>query len=353
MNRSDAATPGTGDERHIATGVPASDAHTIDALRVFSRQLVRELGYLRSPLGNSDLSPSAVHAIIEIGLNPGIQARDLAATLRLDKSNTSRQVAKLEAEGVVSRVPVPGDARASELHLTATGEALRQKIDAFGIEQVARVLNRLHKSDQESLLRFLSLYASTLSQNNAASFDARADMAGDIVRGYRPGTVGDILALFVRGYGQTTASQASFECQEARALASFVATLPAKGKEIWRYVEAGRTLGAIAVEGDTARSVARLCWFVVDPALRGAGVGRRLLTEALAYADQYCAVCTITFSSEEVEASRHLYESVGFVEVRASIDASQANSQRQWHFQRQIQVRQIGRGSTSDKNRSQ
>jgi len=93
-----------------------------------------------------------------------------------------------------------------------------------------------------------------------------------------------------------------------------------------------------------------LCWFVVDPALRGAGVGRRLLNEALAYADQYCAVCTITFSSEEVQASRHLYESVGFVEVRASTDAAQVNGQRQWHFQRHVQVRQNGRDRTPDKN---
>ena len=70
---------------------------TIQDLREFSRKLVRELGFMRSSLAGSELAPSAVHAIIEIGLQPGIQARDLAAILRLDKSNTSRQVAKLES----------------------------------------------------------------------------------------------------------------------------------------------------------------------------------------------------------------------------------------------------------------
>ncbi len=75
--------------------------HTILELRDFSRKLVRELGFMRNTLADSDLAPSAVHAVIEIGLAPGLQARDLADTLRLDKSNTSRQLAKLESLGLL------------------------------------------------------------------------------------------------------------------------------------------------------------------------------------------------------------------------------------------------------------
>jgi len=75
-----------------------NDALVVD-LRKVSRQLVRELGFMRNTLADSDLAPSAVHAVIEIGLNPGIQAFDLADLLRLDKSNTSRQLVKLESQG--------------------------------------------------------------------------------------------------------------------------------------------------------------------------------------------------------------------------------------------------------------
>lgn len=82
-----------------------SREQTIRDLREFSRKLVRELGFMRPSLAGSELAPSAVHAIIEIGLQPGIQARDLALVLRLDKSNTSRQVAKLEAAGLVRAKP--------------------------------------------------------------------------------------------------------------------------------------------------------------------------------------------------------------------------------------------------------
>src|SRR5580698_5580502 len=89
---------------------------TILELRDFSRRLVRELGFMRTTLADSDLAPSAVHAIIEIGAAPGISAKDLGNILRLDKSNTSRQVARLEASGLVTRTVADEDARTSELY---------------------------------------------------------------------------------------------------------------------------------------------------------------------------------------------------------------------------------------------
>ena len=57
---------------------------TILELRDFSRKLVRELGFMRTTLADSDLAPSAVHAIIEIGATPGISLKELGNILRLD-----------------------------------------------------------------------------------------------------------------------------------------------------------------------------------------------------------------------------------------------------------------------------
>lgn len=100
---------------------------TILELRDFSRKLVRELGFMRATLADSDWAPSAVHAILEIGMAPGINAKDLGAILRLDKSNTSRQLARLEAAGIVERRVSSEDARAIELYLTAEGKKLRKE----------------------------------------------------------------------------------------------------------------------------------------------------------------------------------------------------------------------------------
>ncbi len=166
--------------------VPATPRETtILELRDFSRKLVRELGFMRATLAETDLAPSAVHAILEIGMAPGISAKELGEILRLDKSNTSRQIAKLENEGLVERRPRADDARTSELYLTAEGQKRRKKIDRFATEQVSNALRRMVPADQQALLRSLALYADALAKDNAGKASTTNIEAMRIVQGYQ------------------------------------------------------------------------------------------------------------------------------------------------------------------------
>jgi len=291
---------------------PQSREQTIRDLREFSRKLVRELGFMRTSLAGSDLAPSAVHAIIEIGLQPGIQARDLAGILRLDKSNTSRQLAKLESAGLVARETDADDARSSRLTLTAAGLALRARIDQFATDQVSRALRQLAPDDQQSLIRFMSLYADALSRENPNLAPPAASISDSIHDGYVPGCIGDVASLHARYYAQTSGFGVYFERKVASELAAFAEGLPAEGKGIWLYVDGGRVLASIVIDGDLAKRQAHLRWFIVDDALRGMGVGRALLERALAFADAHYDE-TYLWTFKGLDAARHLYESAGFV----------------------------------------
>lgn len=141
---------------------PSAEGLPVEELRDVSRKLVRELGFLRPTLGDTGWGPSAVHAVIEIGRRPGIQARDLADLLRLDKSSTSRQVAKLERAGLVRRESATDDARSSHLFLTDAGQSLSGDIDRDVTDQVSRALNKLASSDRHELVRCLMLYVEAL-----------------------------------------------------------------------------------------------------------------------------------------------------------------------------------------------
>ncbi|WP_263910072.1 helix-turn-helix domain-containing GNAT family N-acetyltransferase [Achromobacter sp. 79A6] len=288
---------------------------TIRDLREFSRKLVRELGFMRASLADSDLAPSAVHAIIEIGLQPGIQARDLALILRLDKSNTSRQVAKLEAAGLVSRETDSGDARASRLSLTPAGVELRKRIDQFATDQVSKALRQLAPHDQEALIRYLSLYADALARENPNTRAAQAAEAIDaqIQEGYAPGCIGDVASLHARYYAQAAGFGVVFERLVATGLAAFAEALPAPGKNLWRYTDGSRTLASIAIDSDLPARTAHLRWFIVDESLRGMGVGRALLARALRFADTLDVDETYLWTFKGLDAARHLYESAGFV----------------------------------------
>ena len=238
--------------------------HTILELRDFSRKLVRELGFMRNTLADSDLAPSAVHAVIEIGLAPGLQARDLADTLRLDKSNTSRQLAKLESLGLVMRETASDDGRSSRLFLTAAGKKLRQKIDRFATDQVSNALRRLVPADQQTLVRSLALYADALAQDNVSKTPlAAASIDEKIVEGYQPGCIGDLASLHARFYSQAAGFGVFFEKKVATELAEFAMALPSPGKALWLYVENGRSLASIAIEAETdsvGHRLAHLRW---------------------------------------------------------------------------------------------
>jgi DNA-binding MarR family transcriptional regulator/GNAT superfamily N-acetyltransferase len=289
---------------------------TILELREFSRRLVRELGFMRNTLADSGLAPSAVHAIIEIGATPGIQARDLAAILRLDKSNASRQIGRLETLGLIKRRTSSEDGRSSELTLTAAGQKLRRKIDKFATDQVSDALRRLVPEDQQALVRSLALYADALAHGHEhrATRAAHTESA-QMIEGYRPGCIGDIASLHARFYARHAGFGVYFERKVASELAAFAQGLPAPGRALWLVMEGARTLGSLAIDDDGnapgTKRVAHLRWFIIDDALRGTGMGRELMSRAMAFVDaHYDETYLWTFRS--LDAARHLYESFGF-----------------------------------------
>ena len=294
------------------TGAPSpSRDSTILELRDFSRKLVRELGFMRTTLAGTDLAPSAVHAVIEIGAAPGINAKDLGQILRLDKSNTSRQLARLEAAGFVERQAADDDGRSSALYLTDAGKRLREKIDRFATNQVSRALRRIVPADQQALVRALALYSDALASNPQAR--ASSDTAEPrIQEGYRPGCVGDIAGLHARYYAENWGFGLFFEKKVATELAEFAEALPAEGKALWCHMENGRALASLAIDGDRKTGAAHLRWFIVDDSLRGTGVGRQLMARAMQFVDSRGFAETYLWTFKGLDAARHLYESFGF-----------------------------------------
>ena len=91
---------------------------------------------------------------------------------------------------------------------------------------------------------------------------------------------------------------------------------PAEREGLWIVEAAGRHAGSIALtdEGD---GVATVRWVVLDPGLRGRGLGRRLLGEVVAEAEGhgYRLLKLETFS--ELRAAAHLYREHGFELISA------------------------------------
>ncbi len=282
---------------------------TIDAIRVVSRNLVRELGFTGGRFAGTDLSPSSVHALIEI--EPGnVTARDISQRLHLEKSSVSRMLRKLIDAGDVAET-AGKDARTKMLCLTAGGRRRVAAIHAFARDQVSCALARLEPGQEQTVLDGLGLYARALSPKAAASEQAPDT---EIVEGYQTGLIARITQMHACYYAQVSGFGQPFESVVAGGLAEFCDRLQSPRNAIWAVMQQGRILGSIAIDGeDMPGNVAHLRWFIVDDRVRGTGAGRRLLSAALDFTDRQGFAETHLSTFSGLDAARHLYEMYGFV----------------------------------------
>ena len=75
------------------------------------REMVRELGFLQSSFTPVHMPHSHCHTLMETELFGPLSQNELSERLRLDKSSTSRIVAELVRQGLLSTADDPGDKR--------------------------------------------------------------------------------------------------------------------------------------------------------------------------------------------------------------------------------------------------
>jgi len=138
-------------------------------------------------------------------------------------------------------------------------------------------------------------------------------MTPTIRKGYRPGAIGRIVALHAAYYHREFDFGLAFESRVARELAEFCERHDDDRDGLWLALREGTIQGSIAIDGlHAAEDGAHLRWFICSDDVRGAGIGRALLSSAIAFcqAKRYRRVYLWTFAG--LDAARHLYERSGF-----------------------------------------
>ncbi|HSR11069.1 MAG TPA: GNAT family N-acetyltransferase [Thermodesulfobacteriota bacterium] len=135
----------------------------------------------------------------------------------------------------------------------------------------------------------------------------------EIIQGYVPGSIGRVTELHGTYYAKQWGFGQFFEAKVASELAGFLGRYDERREGFWLACENGRVEGAIAIDGIHAETEgAHLRWFIVSDALRGTGIGSRLIRTAIEFCRdrRYRLVYLWTF--EGLHAARHLYEKCGF-----------------------------------------
>lgn len=126
----------------------------------------------------------------------------------------------------------------------------------------------------------------------------------------KPGDIGYVVYLHGVVYAREYGFDQTFEAYVAGPLSEFACSASAR-ERLWIAEREGRIVGCIAIVASSPL-VAQLRWFLVDPSFRGGGIGKRLLTEAVAF----CRTCgyrsIILWTVSPLTAAAHLYRLAGF-----------------------------------------
>ena len=135
--------------------------------------------------------------------------------------------------------------------------------------------------------------------------------------GYQPGSIGRIAELHGTYYNAHWDFGLFFEARVATELSAFLQHFNENNDGFWLAVKDDRIEGAIAIDGiEAGEKGAHLRWFIVSDAVRGKGIGKKLIKKAMEFCIHkgYKKIYLQTFAG--LDAARQLYEASGFQLIR-------------------------------------
>lgn len=237
-------------------------ADAIALIRRFNRAVTREVGALdNSFLGRG--RPLGAARVLHLMGTDGTDITLIRERLGLDSGLLSRLLRSLEAEELAELTTDPADRRRRIARLTAKGRAEMQAYDALNDERANRTLTRAGKQ-QDQLLGAMNLIATILLQDQVDIRDADANQPAalaclaayyQILRDKIPGVTPQMVSLPLSDPEKYRPPHGAF-------LIAWSDDMP---------------IGCVSLR-PLAPNIGEVKRLWVDPAARGQGLARRLMT---------------------------------------------------------------------------
>lgn len=275
----------------------------IDAIRRFNRFHTRLVGALNEDLLASDLPLVQVRLLYDLAHSEDVSAADLSATLGLNPGYLSRLLSQLEALGLIGRTPDPANAKRLRIELTAKGRDVVAEFQDKSRAEIADLIGGLTEADQHDLVASMGRIEALLG--------GTASPAEIILRDPAAGDLGTVVArqgeLYAREYG----FDRTFEGLVAGIVADFIRDFDPE-LEMARIAErGGEVVGSVfIVKAEPGTAKLRLLY--VDARVRGQGLGKRLVGEAIAFARSKGYRDLVLWTNAGLDAARGIYQAAGF-----------------------------------------
>jgi DNA-binding MarR family transcriptional regulator/GNAT superfamily N-acetyltransferase len=285
------------------------DAGMVDQVRRFNRTVMQRIGALSDAFLSRGRPLGQARLLWEIGPG-GSDVRSLRSRLDLDSGYLSRLLRALENDGLVVVEQSGADGRVRIARLTETGLAERAVLDQRSDDVAASILGPLSPRQRARLVTAMAeverlLVASTVQ---VIARDPRHPDARSCLRAY----VSELARRFDGGFDPARSISAADDELTPPAGLFLVATLHSEPVGC----------GALKFHGGAPAEIKRM-W--VAPAVRGLGLGRRLLADLEARASASPASTVRLETNRALDEAVGLYRAAGYREVAAFSDEPYAD----------------------------
>ena len=275
-------------------------ADLVERLRRFNRTVTQRVGVLEETFLSRGRPLNQSRVLWEIGVD-GCAVRALRERLDLDSGYLSRLLRALQDEGLVAVDPDGTDARVRQVRLTPRGLAERAELDRCADDLATSILDPLDERQRDRLAaamaeveRLMIASMVRVEITDPRHPDARACMAAYF---------SELAARFEGGFDPGRSLPAADDELSPPAGALLVARLHAE------------PVGCVGLKTHPNGTVADVKRMWVSPAVRGLGLGRRLLVELEAVARGSGVRALRLETNGSLTEAVSLYRSAGYREV--------------------------------------
>lgn len=278
----------------------------LNAVRAFSRFYTKTLGLLREGLLRSPYSLTEARVIFELGKQGSMEVADLRPLLDVDAGYLSRILARFEKDGLATQERSKADGRRQLIRLTRRGRAAFKLLDTRSTEQVRTLLSRLGDEQQRRLVGAM--------KSIEKIFEGSPGPEPYILRQPVPGDLGWVVQRHGQLYAREYGWDEGFEALVARIVADYVDHRDPKRENAWIAELEGEPVGCVfCVKKEETTAQLRL--LLVDPRVRGMGIGSRLVEECIRFARRTGYERMMLWTNDVLHAARRIYERAGFTLV--------------------------------------
>ncbi|MEW6082760.1 MAG: GNAT family N-acetyltransferase [Bacillota bacterium] len=258
-------------------------------------------GLLDRPVPSSPFSLAEAQVLLEIREAREQGAAGLEDLVGLETGYFEEVLGRLERNGFIER-------SSAGVHgvICLTGRALRA-LDGMSQETLSLgPLGGLSRGDLQSLDDSLTTMERLLVPAKAPSRREPA-IRWDI----RPGDIGSVIRMHALIYSQECGYNLEFEAYVAGTLQEFAQGYSPEKDRLWMAEVPGAMVGCIGIVGRPGPQ-GQLRWLLVHPVYRGAGLGSRLISEAVGFCRDSGFGSAYLLTTSDQQDAIAMYRRAGF-----------------------------------------